>query len=312
VAVADDGVPDIEWAKKRIPIPDVARELGLEIAGRMIRCWRPERHQHGDRTPSVGIQLRANRAKCFVCDGKRLSTVDLVMSVLRLRTFEAVLWLAERFDIPRIPKGKNLPLRARNARPYRVGVSGSRLEQVIRSGLFAGMSHAETRILITLDGLAERETDSTTISYAGLRTYSGIRKDSTISNALKRLENMHAMEIMRGRSGDGLARCNAYRLTLEDCRFVAQMNDCEAATRGEIEAQRLFRAQRRARRVRSRQPQPGNARQECITGITSLPLKGVRRNFCQGLISSDTDSESFYATEAHSSANTTGGMLSAE
>jgi hypothetical protein len=282
-------VPDLEWAKARIPIPDVARKLGLEIHGSMIRCWRPENHQFGDRTPSVGIQTRANRVKCFVCPGKRLSTVDLVMSVQGLSIYEALLWLDAHFYIPRVPKGKKLALRSKGIPSCRVGISGSRLEPVIRSGIFAEMSHAQTRILITLDGLADRETDSTMISYAGLRNCSGVRKDSTISNALKGLENMHAIEIIRGRGGDGLATCNTYRLTPEDSRFVSLMNECQVSTRDAIEAQRVLRAQLRARRVSvlaKRKPapvlapvEPDNARQECITGITSLPLKGVPRNF---------------------------------
>jgi hypothetical protein len=283
------GVPDMWWAKARVPIPDVARELGLEIHGRMIRCWRPENHQHADRTPSVGIELRANRVKCFGCGGRRLSPVDLVMSVLGLDTFGALLWLDDLFDIPRIPKGKNLAFRSKNARPHRVGVSGSPLEAIIRSGLYADMSQSEIRLLDTLTAFARPDTGIARLSYAGLRTYSGIRKDSTVSNALKRLENMHAVEIIRGRGGDGLAMCNAYRLTLEDSRFVALMNECQASVGDEIEAQRRLRARLRARRVSvlaKRKPADAlaaveldKARQGRITGITSLPLKGVRSNF---------------------------------
>lgn len=280
MAVANAGVPDIEWAKGRIPIQDVARNLGLEIHGRMIRCWRPENHQCGDRTPSVGIQLRANRVKCFVCDGKRLSTVDLVMSVLGLDTFSALLWLDARFDIPRIPRGKNLGCKSKCVRPYRVGVSGSRLEAIIRSGLYAEMSQSEIRLLDTLAVFADPDAGTARLSYMGLRTYSGIKKDWTISKALKRLANMHALEVIRGRGGDGLATCNVYRLTLEDSRFVTLMNECQASTHGEIEAQRFLREQARTRRasVLAKRQLTAQSR-KLLPVLTSLPLKGVPRNF---------------------------------
>jgi hypothetical protein len=245
------GVPDLEWAKSRIPIPDVARVLGLEICGRMIRCWRPDAHQYGDRTPSVGIQLRANRVKCFVCDARRLSTVDLVMSVEGLSIFEALLWLDARFDIPRVPRGKHLAARVTSGHPFRAGVSATPLEELIRSGLYAEMSACEIRLLDVLLVFADPETGKARLSYAGLRRYSGIKKDSTVSKGLKRLERMYSIEIIRGRGGNGLATCNGYRLTLEDSRLVARMNENQAGMREEIEVQRVLRSRARGHRVSS-------------------------------------------------------------
>jgi len=46
-------LPDISYIKSSVPIAEVAGLLGLEVIGNMIRCWRTENHQHGDRTPSV-------------------------------------------------------------------------------------------------------------------------------------------------------------------------------------------------------------------------------------------------------------------
>jgi hypothetical protein len=236
------GVPDIS-AARRLPVTDVAEALGLEVHGSMLRCWRPENHQYGDRTPSVGIWRRRNKARCFLCDPKPLSPVDLVMSVLGVDVYTALLWLDARFGLPRIPKGKHL---ARRQRVHgRVGVNG-RLEPVVLSGLFAAMTHAEAKLLVVLDALADSQTHTVTISYRGLGRYAGLAKDSSVSKGLKRLANLHAIEILKGRGGRGLAECSRYRLTLEDERFLRHLRACHAATREQVDAQRRIRAERRA------------------------------------------------------------------
>lgn len=76
------GVPDLEYIKAWLPVAEVAAALELEVVGNMVRCWRPEKHQHGDRTPSVGIDRRRNRVRCFVCDGRAYSGIDLVEKVM--------------------------------------------------------------------------------------------------------------------------------------------------------------------------------------------------------------------------------------
>jgi hypothetical protein len=238
------GVPDLS-AANRLPIADVADALGIERHGSMLRCWRPENHQHADRTPSVGIWRRRNKARCFLCDPKPLSPVDLVMSLLNVDAYAALLWLDARFGLPRIPKGKHL---ARRQRVHgRVGVNG-RLEAVVRSGLFAGMSHAEIRLLAVLDAFADPQTDTVTISYRGLGRYAGLAKDSSVSKGLKRLANLHAVEVVQqGCGGRGPAQCSSYRLTLEHSDFLRHLRACHAATREQVDAQRRIRAERRAR-----------------------------------------------------------------
>ena len=51
---------DLEYMRRSVPIQEVAEQLGLRTAGNMIHCWRPENHQHGDRTASVRLQPRRN------------------------------------------------------------------------------------------------------------------------------------------------------------------------------------------------------------------------------------------------------------
>lgn len=236
-------VPDLQAAKK-IPIQDVVDSLGLERQGRMIRCWRPEKHQNGDRTPSVGIELKRNRVKCFVCDARRLSPIDLVQSVLHLDTYAALLWMDTKFGLPRIPKGKHLSRHLHSGFGERIGVNG-RLEPLIHAGLLADLTHAEVRLLQVFDAFCDPLTHRCKISYAGLKRFSGIAKDSTISNALKRLRNLHIIDVQRGFGGHGIPSCSTYTLTLEHSDFLRLLQTCCSATREEIGIERELRAARR-------------------------------------------------------------------
>ena len=218
----------------------------------MLRCWRPEAHQHGDRTPSVGIQRRANRAKCFVCDPKRLSTIDLVQSVLGIDTFDALCWLDHEFGpLPRIAKGTHLMRRERASWRGPVGLGG-RLEPLVRSGLLAELSDSQTRLLVVFDTFCDHHTHDCTISYAALRRFAGISKDDTVSKALRGLEQLHVIAIDRGRGGHGLSQCSRYMLTLEHTALLAILRGYTENTRAEIDAERRLRAERRKRLVTSR------------------------------------------------------------
>ena len=242
------GVPDLEWAKKHVSVTRAADLLGLEIVGKSIRCWRPDNHQHADRTPSVGIWHSKNRVKCFVCDPLPLSAVDLVQSCLKLDTYSALKWLDQRFEIPRLARGRHLCVKSKGSAPYRVGTTGSRLEAVVRSGLWGGMSTAEVRVLMVLAIFTDSETGLATLSYAALKRFSGLKSDASVRKAIVRLKNLYALEIIPKRGEDGFPGVNSYRLTLEDERFLAHLNDAHKKTQKEIEAQRRFRAEAKQER----------------------------------------------------------------
>src|SRR5215472_17497210 len=118
---ASDGIPDFKWINRFLPIADVARKLGIRFGERgMIHCWHPERHQHGDRTPSASIRPKNDTIRCFGCGTRPLSVVDLVMDARGLCVTDAARWLNENFEIRRIPPRKHLS--AVGARPpYKVG-----------------------------------------------------------------------------------------------------------------------------------------------------------------------------------------------
>src|SRR5437588_12362668 len=103
-------VPDLRFINQKVSISEVARALDLRRGSNgKIHCWRPDLHENGDRTASVGIRKINNTVKCFGCEVGPLGPVDLVMTVLGMKNpGEAARWIAERFQVPDLPVGKNL------------------------------------------------------------------------------------------------------------------------------------------------------------------------------------------------------------
>jgi hypothetical protein len=99
------GIPDMRYINRDVRVADVARKLDLRLDGSSkIHCWRPDRHQNGDRTASVGIRAANNTVKCFGCHIGPLGPIDLVMDVLGMSSpADAALWIAGRFAVPSIP-----------------------------------------------------------------------------------------------------------------------------------------------------------------------------------------------------------------
>jgi len=242
-------VPDLEWAKRNVSILEVADLLGLEQRGNYLRCWRPDAHQHADRTPSVGIDARRNRVKCFVCDARQLSAVDLVHSVLGLETYEAVCWLAARFPIPTIRKGKHLKSRSKSVVRLPANTSGHPLEFLIRSGVWASMSAAECRLLPVLQVFTDRDTGLATLSYAAQRHFSGLESDASVSRALSGFRNIHAVERHAASSTGPILGVSSYRVNLQDAHFLKLANATYKQTRDEVEAQRRLRSDARNKRL---------------------------------------------------------------
>jgi hypothetical protein len=60
-------LPSMKWLREQVPIGDLVQHPGLKRRGKYLHCWHPEKHKHGDRTPSVGIDVRRNKVHCFVC-----------------------------------------------------------------------------------------------------------------------------------------------------------------------------------------------------------------------------------------------------
>lgn len=243
----EPSLPDITWIKKNVPILAVARALEIPIRHRRTNCWRPENHAHGDANPSLHLYERGNRVRCFVCD-LRGSNVDLVMGILGTECGDAVRWIAERFPVPNVKPGRPPGHRAKQPRPYRTGVHGSEFEVLVRSGMFGQFSPAESRIVVTLAVCRDPDSGITQLSYQAIMRYSGVASRTNVSRALRQLQRLHAIQIIRG-SRIGITReCSRYGITLEDPKFLERCNELYRNVQQQIEQERTYRAELRAQR----------------------------------------------------------------
>jgi hypothetical protein len=250
------GVPDLRFINRKVPIIEVARALDLRIgANGNIHCWRPELHQHSDRTASVGIRKANNTVKCFGCDIGPLGPVDLVMAVRSLTNpGEAALWIAERFEVPDLPPGRHLVQPER--RTYQFG-SESEIGLLVHSGIWAMLSPTARALVPVLLEYADRESEapiSIRISYMALARYSGISSPNAIAGALRELQEIHWLSMFPGTRTPGSApvrESSSYVLTPRSDELIEHAQAIYSQMREEIEVQRTLRAEARAKRARS-------------------------------------------------------------
>lgn len=88
---------DIEQLKASLSITNVAKALGLNVERGRCHCFFPQRHAHGDRTPSLSISEDRGLFRCFVCPDVRGDVIDLVQMLRDCSFSEAVHWLKEEF-----------------------------------------------------------------------------------------------------------------------------------------------------------------------------------------------------------------------
>lgn len=230
----------MRFMREHIPIAEVAEYLGLKLAGNSAHCWRIEHHQHGDRTPS--ISFRKNKATCYVCDARPLSTLDLVSAHEKCDLMTAVSWICARFSVPSVPKGKKL-IRSERWRAGRVGVSRFPLEELVRSGKWAELSDATRAVLPVMCCFADG--GGVEISYRGLARYSGKRSDHRVADAIKELEHLGLLKVTRARNGS-FRECGRYMLDWNDERFQSVLASCHEAMKAERDSERTLRAQSKA------------------------------------------------------------------
>jgi hypothetical protein len=185
-------VPDIRFINREIRIDDVARSLDLQFGSNgNIHCWRPQLHQHGDRTASVGVWKSSNKLKCFGCGIGPLGPLDLVMAVLDVSGGQAARWIADRFQTPDLPPGRRLALEER--RIFKFG-SESDIGVLIQSGLWAELSYATRCIVPVLLELAERVPGTQNlkiqISYRAIEQFSGLSSPNAVRKALRELQSI--------------------------------------------------------------------------------------------------------------------------
>ena len=248
------GIPDMRYINREVRIIEVARALDLRLDGKTkIHCWHPDRHQHGDRTASVGIRTINNTVKCFVCDLRPMGPIDLVMDVMHMtHPADAALWIAARFDVPFVPRRR--PVRPANA-SYQVGYEHG-IGLLVRSGLWGTLSEAARCIAPVLLEMAEkvspgREEFALQMSYVAISRFSGVRSHRAIRKALLELTELGFLR----QPCAGLRRlpersASSYIVTplSDDLREGA--NAFAAQLRTEIAAERELRKRARQQRIR--------------------------------------------------------------
>lgn len=274
----DSSRPDALWIKKNVSVLEVGEALGLRIRNCLSKCWRPENHTNGDADPSLHFYARKNRVRCFVCDmNGGHSCIDLVMGVRGLDFAAAVEWIAKCFPVQNVKPGHPVGCRTAETPPYRVGVQGSDLEVLVRSGMFGQLSAAARSILVVLSNLRDPDSGLSCLSYAALMRYAGIGSNASVAQALKRLARVHAIEIHRGFWVGGIRKCSSYRVTLDDPKFLEACNRLYTATRDQISAERAYRKSLRRKRERER------AGRVPLPVLTSLYQPKTNTSTCEGL-----------------------------
>lgn len=248
-------VPDLHWVNRNLPIRDVAMALDLrfDVKG-FIHCWHPDSHQHGDRTASVAIWPGHNQVKCFGngCDIGPLGPVDLVTDVRKCSVSEAARWIAEKFSVPGLQRGAHL---AKPLEPMREVGYETPLQLLVRSGIWARLSGPAQSLVPTLLESAQswqNQTATITISYAGLRRYSGVRSDESICKAIKELECIGWLKRNPSRrelSSRVVRTTTTYTLTPLSNEVKNYGNGIYRQHQESIKAERELRDERRAARI---------------------------------------------------------------
>jgi hypothetical protein len=249
------GIPDLSYINRKIPVADVARALGLRFGDNgNIHCWRPELHQNGDRTASVGIRKTNNTVKCFGCSAGPMGPVDLVMTVLLLRNpGEAARWIAGHFEVPDLPPGRHMVQPRRHI--FRVGFEDD-IGLLVFSGVWAELSTTARALVPVFLELAERDADTRSLraqlSYRTLSRYSGVASPNAINKALQELQEIGWLSAALGPRkpcAGPVREVSTYLLTPRSDELLELANANFAQQRDEIEIERKLRNEARAQRT---------------------------------------------------------------
>ena len=89
---------ELKQFKESLSITAVAKALGIDVVRGRCRCFFPQRHAHGDRTPSVSFSEEWGTFRCWVCDDVRGDVISLVQLCKNMSFSEAIEWLKSEFS----------------------------------------------------------------------------------------------------------------------------------------------------------------------------------------------------------------------
>jgi hypothetical protein len=130
------------------------------------------------------------------------------------------------------------------------------------------LSAAERSILLALNEWRDVETDLTHLSYRAIMRYSGVSKMANISSAIKKLSRIHALQVSRGQRIGITRQCSAYRVTLDDPKFLEHCNGVFADARQEIAQEREYHASQKRERQRT-------SSRKVTGGLNTRTLRGT-------------------------------------
>jgi hypothetical protein len=202
-------LPSMKWLREQVPIGELVQLLGLKRRGKYIHCWHPERHKHGDRTPSVGIGVLRNKVHCFAC-GFDYSTIDVVMDVKGMTARQAAEWLASIWTgVGQVEQGYQVRERMKwigdkrkpthdwsKLKPKELKKrEKSYVEQLVGSQSWRKLTPATVKFMLTLLMLTDPKTLTVTISTRDLAKQVGMRRSGVIraTRAIEQL-GMYATE----------------------------------------------------------------------------------------------------------------------
>jgi hypothetical protein len=185
-------MPDASFIRKEIHVAEVAARLGLKGDGRHFDCFRE--HSPGKQRRSLSVHTVSNTIRCFTCDTRSLSTIDLVMEVRGYDVGTAVRWFVKNFKgIPMIQ------IRAkRNRKTYvQARTRPMTLQTLVTSPGWAALSPSAKAVLTTISArcpTAGSERGCLRCTYALLMQWSGLRSRATIAASLHQLRNTGAIQ----------------------------------------------------------------------------------------------------------------------
>lgn len=185
-------LPNATWIRKEIPVAEVAQRLGLKGDGRNFDCWRE--HPLAKRRRSVGVHGVSNTMRCFTCDARSLSNIDLVMTVKGCDVGTAIRWFERNFNgIPRVEgrlKSKRKSYAHRQTRALT-------LQNLVTSPGWAALGSAAKIVLAAIFArtpAAGGEQGCLRCTYQNLIEWSGLRSRATIAAALRELRRTGAIQ----------------------------------------------------------------------------------------------------------------------
>ncbi|SRR5712692_5881215 len=98
---------------------------------------------------------------------------------------------------------------------------------------------------MNLDELRDSESCLTRLSYAGIIRYAATGNRKSVSHALSQLQRLHAIQISRGMRIGITRESSAYRVTLDDLRFLELCNEVHSSGRAQIAQERAYRLELR-------------------------------------------------------------------